>query len=481
MSVSTSHNYIKKSQVFTPRDLVIEILDRVGYRENLYNKKIIDNSCGNGNFLTEIVIRYINDCKSLGFPLDKIRVGLSNDIFGIEIDPILHKECINRLDKIALSSGIDLVQWNIICQDSLKYIPNINFDFIVGNPPYISYWNIDKEYRKFIKENFSTCKNGAFDYSYAFWEQGLKYLKDNGKMGYLVPNSLLKTKSGQALRKSIQKNISTIIIYPRKKIFTQAQISPIILILDKSISSEKISFYNKTDKKSFSLDKKTLQDKWFLLEDNLEQKKTNRLGDYFEIHTCIATQLNKAFILPHSEWKYDGKFYFNGHFYVESEIVRPAVSPKSLAYNLVENIIFPYKYTNKKIVRFSDTEFKTLYPETCKYLSNLKTDLLARDSEKRAKWFEYGRSQALQTCCEDKLVFSPFITNKFNVYRVSSNSIPYSGLFLTVKEDNISLTLNDAYTLLTSKDFFNYIYPRGVYISGKSVRITAKEILEYRW
>lgn len=39
----------KKCQVFTPADYVEELLDSVGYTENLYGKRILENSCGDGN------------------------------------------------------------------------------------------------------------------------------------------------------------------------------------------------------------------------------------------------------------------------------------------------------------------------------------------------------------------------------------------------------------------------------------------------
>ena len=48
-------------QVFTPHNIVVEILNQVGYIEKLYGKKVLENSCGDGAFLVEIVDRYIID------------------------------------------------------------------------------------------------------------------------------------------------------------------------------------------------------------------------------------------------------------------------------------------------------------------------------------------------------------------------------------------------------------------------------------
>lgn len=50
----------KKCQIFTPENYVIELLDSVGYTENLYGKKILENSCGDGNILA-IIVQDIED------------------------------------------------------------------------------------------------------------------------------------------------------------------------------------------------------------------------------------------------------------------------------------------------------------------------------------------------------------------------------------------------------------------------------------
>ena len=48
-------------QVFTPHNIVELMLNHIGYipSNNILDKYIIDNSCGNGAFLCEIADRYI--------------------------------------------------------------------------------------------------------------------------------------------------------------------------------------------------------------------------------------------------------------------------------------------------------------------------------------------------------------------------------------------------------------------------------------
>ena len=47
-------------QVFTPKQIVNDILNVSNYKgKNILKKHVIDNSCGDGAFLVEIIDRYI--------------------------------------------------------------------------------------------------------------------------------------------------------------------------------------------------------------------------------------------------------------------------------------------------------------------------------------------------------------------------------------------------------------------------------------
>lgn len=51
----------KKCQIFTPNNIVDLMLDEIGYCNNLSCKKFLENSCGNGNILCNVVERYITE------------------------------------------------------------------------------------------------------------------------------------------------------------------------------------------------------------------------------------------------------------------------------------------------------------------------------------------------------------------------------------------------------------------------------------
>lgn len=50
-----------RCQIPTPISYVEQMLDRVGYRSDLFGKKVLENSFGEGNILCKIVDRYIQD------------------------------------------------------------------------------------------------------------------------------------------------------------------------------------------------------------------------------------------------------------------------------------------------------------------------------------------------------------------------------------------------------------------------------------
>ena len=155
-------------RIFTPTEYVNELLDAVGYKGQLYGKSILENSCGDGNILVEVVRRYIVSCETNNMTNEEIKSGLEQDICGVELEHVHAVSCKKNLDNVANSFGINGVSWNIIEGDYLRLNLDRQFYYIVGNPPYISYRDIEVEDRKYLKENFSSCKEGKLDYYYAF-------------------------------------------------------------------------------------------------------------------------------------------------------------------------------------------------------------------------------------------------------------------------------------------------------------------------
>ena len=113
MKKKNERNIVNKCQIFTPKNYVKELLDSVGYCKNIINKTILENSCGDGNILVEIVIRYMEEAIKRKYAKEKIKDGLDKKIFGFEIDKNQFEKCISNLNLIAEKNGIQGVKWKI--------------------------------------------------------------------------------------------------------------------------------------------------------------------------------------------------------------------------------------------------------------------------------------------------------------------------------------------------------------------------------
>lgn len=467
----------KKCQVFTPENYVRELLDSVGYTQQLYGKKILENSCGDGNILVAVVQRYIDDGIKSGLSETEIKKGLSRDIYGVEIDPEQYGKCLETLNKIVQKYNIGRVEWNIYNTDYLRWDDTSDFQYIVGNPPYITYSELKKDEQKYVKETFETCEKGKFDYCYAFIEKSIKSLAQDGKMAYLIPSSIFKTVFGEKLRNYVKPYLKEIRDYTQEKMFDDALVKSAIMILDMENKDTVFEYYNMGNKEQRTISKFELKEKWYFTTN--ASMGTDRFGDYFQVAHVVATLLNEAYVLKKENYQYvDGIYLCNGRK-IEKEVVRETATPRTKRYNKEERIIFPYNYKNGNLIRYTEDEFRDKFPGANSYLNDFREKLDERESDKSALWFEYGRSQALAGLDKKKLLISTVITDKVTVYELKKTCIPYAGMYIVPKDDNQSYSLEDAKDILESNEFMKYVEHVGIHISGSSLRITSKDIENY--
>lgn len=460
-------------KIFTPSEYVVELLDAVGYKGQLYGRSILENSCGDGNILIEVVRRYILSCHKMQKSNEEIKEGLETDICGVELEHAHVIQCRENLDVLAEEFGIKNVVWNIIEGDYLHLQLGRQFRFIIGNPPYIVYRDIEENDRKYLKSNFISCKEGKFDYYYAFVEKALTELEKNGKMAYIIPYSIYKNVFASNLRELIEPYLKKIFDYTYQNKFPRITTSSTILLLEKR-RSRRFSHIDVVTGKRIEINKSDLGEKWQFVGTMMDNGQY-RFGDFFHVNNTIATLCNDAFVLETSVK--DGKYYVlsNGDR-VEAELVRPAVSKRrgKNSHNIA--IIFPYYYVNGMLHHYVEGEFVKNFPCAADHLMHFKERLEKRASDKKALWFEYGRSQAITRINEEKLVMPSITSSKINVTLEKGDVIPCAGFFVTRKRE---YTLQQAKKILESQRFYDYLINIGIFTTGKSRRITVKDIADY--
>lgn len=457
----------EKCQKFTPVRIVNSMLDLAGYRHELRGKRLLENSFGSGNILKCIVERYIIDSLAHCVSKAEISEGLSADIWGAEIDREVYLSCLKTLNAVVQKYSLPPVEWNLFNRDSLKWDPGVKFDFVIGNPPYIAYVDIDEDSKLWIKEKYTSCSVGKFDYCYAFIEAGLKLLNDRGKMVLLVPNSIYKNVFGEKIREQLHDCIEEIWEYPDIKMFEDTLTSSSIFLYNKMCQNDYIVYHNKREERTLKIYRDALSEKWVFDDKRSNTENGLRFGDYYHASSAVATLFNKAYIISGSL----------ANDTIEMSILRPAAAPKNLRHEKEEYIIFPYRYDENGLMHYSCQEFEEQFPKATKHLRLYKEQLQNRSKDKSISWFEYGRSQALAHLNQRKLLISTVITSSVEIYDLDELTIPYCGIYITPK--GTSYTLQQALTLLKSKKFYEYVMALGVSVSGKSKRITCKDVCSF--
>ena len=117
------------AEVFTPTLLVQEILNNLP--QELFedvSKTFLDPSCGDGQFLSEVVIRKMERSES------SLEEALSTT-YGVDIMEDNIKLCKERLaGPNPTKEVLDILDKNIVCADALKY------DYSFGEPVGIEKW-----------------------------------------------------------------------------------------------------------------------------------------------------------------------------------------------------------------------------------------------------------------------------------------------------------------------------------------------------
>ena len=128
------------------------------------------------------------------------------------------------------------------------------------------------------------------------------------------------------------------------------------------------------------------------------------INELFDVQYGFATQRDKVFITNIKEIDGLTDIVFFNDSLMETKILKTCVKASKFK-GTIDNtfkIIFPYKQVNNKYIPIPENELKIKYPFCYEYLEKNKEELLKRDSDKNASWYEYGRSQGIQTMHKEK-------------------------------------------------------------------------------
>lgn len=318
----------KKKGVFLTNSLltVENVLSIVEINSDILSKKILEPSCGQGIF----VLKLISDVYRL-FP-DPFLISkfISNNIYFVDVQEEMTVQTASNIKKLYkflfeedYLGSFNSITWDftdkIILNSSLFDEPRetpfknlySSFDYVIGNPPYVTlYGRRDKKENEEQRINYlnnyhqfpSSVKNGKLNLVMLFIEHSLDFLKEKGKLSFIIDVSFFET-AYEFTRKYLLDNTTIDELQVNIKDFDVAS-GQVIIKLSKSKSEnnkvqivdhktqnhylvEQSSWYNKNDEYKFryngcSISKQIL--------DKVEAKKDKTILQLFpnkNLRTCV--------------------------------------------------------------------------------------------------------------------------------------------------------------------------------------------------
>jgi len=259
-------------EFYTPDEVIDYILNAVGYSSDneIEGKDLLDPACGSGGFLVRSLNRLIDRYRMKGLGPKEILNNVISHIYGFDINPFAcHIAEMNLLFQV-----IDLYQkakeedkeyllprFNIYGTDSLEIpkvaeeltrwqypnsrvqryieeketienIKNRKFDFVVGNPPYVSIEKLPKELKDYYVRNYKAAVE-RFDLYLLFIERGISWLDDGGLLGFITSNKFIQRSTGSGIRRVIMENceIQHFLDFGDSGVFEDVTNYPLISIL----------------------------------------------------------------------------------------------------------------------------------------------------------------------------------------------------------------------------------------------------------
>jgi len=194
-------------QYYTPPPIV-ELITEMCIKSP--NDKVLDPACGSGGFLVKAYHK-LKDLKKRENPFaedSKLHDDILNQLYGIDINPFPAQ--LSSINLAVRNLKVPSRNVNLIISDFFKVKPSIailpsEFDVVVANPPYTR--QEEMEYKDQIRKEALTYSDGteidisaqAGIYAY-FFMHSAKFLRNNGRMGYITSNTWLDVAFGEGLK-----------------------------------------------------------------------------------------------------------------------------------------------------------------------------------------------------------------------------------------------------------------------------------------
>jgi hypothetical protein len=318
-----------------------------------------------------------------------------------------------------------------------EIMANGGFDAVVGNPPYIEV----KRYRewmpsqyRYLKDSgvYETTAQGKTDLAMPFMERGMKLLREDGRLGFIIQNRFFKTDYGEIVRAWLRRNkaISEIEDFRDLQVFSGRTTYTAILSLQKNSPSLNYRAFADLDNAIAGKAEIDVRLKWGEIDDQVwsfdqpdllevHRELARRHGTIgqrpdLQISVGLQTLYGKLYQFDPVEVKPRTIVGRNGEGEVvslERAALRPLCRNRGFFPFRIDNadawVIFPYQIIDGQAQEIGWRDFTGRFPKAGAYLEERKRKLMkAVEVEDGAeRWHLYTRPQNLVSQARPKVLF----------------------------------------------------------------------------
>jgi adenine-specific DNA-methyltransferase len=466
----------RTGRVYTPGYLVDNVLDLCGYTPSpcILKKHVIDNSCGDGAFVGEIVRRYCEVALLSNFTPQTTALDLSSYIHGVEIDPGECAKCRENASKVAADFGIFNVDWDIICANALTVEQyNGKMDFVIGNPPYVRIHNL-ADNRDDVKR---FAKNGAADLYLAFYQVGYTMLSNSGTLAYIIPNSFCYSQAASDMRESVV--CASLGVTPSLKSFVDLkhfQPFPVsvrvvitVFTTDQNVNTGYVDYYEYDTEKLQPVLVSRLKHSDYVFSDKSgvrfnfgDRRALSELHSIYDTPAVALCKVKNGFTTLLDDFFIRDSFPF-------TDYTIPVIQAST---GLRKTCFYPYDASGKVIpyeTLINNPHIRRHYDV---HADALKTRSLAPDSP----WWGFGRIQGINDVHKQKYSVSDIIKgpSDLKITFCEPGTGVYGKLYILT-----DLSLDALNTILATDGFIRYIALLGNLKSGGYYTFSAADLSRY--
>lgn len=434
---------LQQGRVYTPPHLVDFVLSLAGYDSELELERlrVLDPACGGGAFLVGVALRIADQLRGHGVRLHTARgahrflKACERNLIGIDVDRDacdLSREAVRAVAcKLVAPQPVpetffirNVVEGDFLLgRDADMLGPSTKFDFIVGNPPYVSTTRLSPSAKVRYRARFQTA-NGRIDLYVLFFERSLELLSARGRLAFITPNKFLTSLSAIPLRNLLRSTASVrkIAEFDSHKVFADAATVPCVTVIDREHDFSSTTYIEcLASEDAVEVRRQSLHDlpsdEWHFRAPDVLKLLGRLKAEHRSLASCVtrisagvATGLDRVFVVPTEHADRLG---------LERDLRRPAVRGKDVQAGSIRttglDVIIPYVSRGSQVPRLVDIE---RYPATCAYLSDHRKELERRHCVRTwgKRWYDLHDPWSFDIAGASKIIVPDIaFSNRFAV------------------------------------------------------------------